>query len=62
MQVLAQDGDALRALEPAGEVDLTVDEAHRTWLTAEGDLVTAVAGEDGSWRLWSWQRVSRAAC
>lgn len=61
VQVLAQDGDALRALEPAGEVDLTVDETHRTWLTAEGDLVTAVAGEDGSWRLWSWQRVSRAA-
>jgi hypothetical protein len=60
VRVVVQDGDRLRSLEPVGEVDLRNDETHRTWLTDDGNLVTAVAGDDGSWRVWSWQMVSRS--
>ncbi|WP_210440410.1 hypothetical protein [Nocardioides xinjiangensis] len=60
VQVLRQDGGRLRALDPVGEVDLTDDGSHRTWLTPDGTLVTAVAAEDDSWRLWFWQTVSRS--
>ena len=59
VRVLYQDGDRLRSLEPLGEVDLRSDETHRTWLTDDGSLVTAVRGGDGTWRLWYWQTVSR---
>lgn len=60
LQVLHQDGERLRALAPVGEVELRNDEAHRTWLTDEGALVTAVAGEGDTWRVWFWQMVSRS--
>ncbi|HEU4338324.1 MAG TPA: hypothetical protein VFR45_13485, partial [Nocardioides sp.] len=58
VQVLHQDGDRLRSLDPVGEVDLRGDDTHRTWLTRDGTLVTAVAGDDATWRLWYWQMVS----
>ncbi|GAA1938532.1 hypothetical protein [Nocardioides hwasunensis] len=60
LQVLYQRGDQLQALAPVGEVPLTDDETHRTWLTTDGSLVTVVAADDGSWRAWSWQMVSRS--
>lgn len=60
VQVLHQDGDRLRALVPVGEVPLRNDGPTRTWLTVDGNLVTAVAGEGGAWRLWFWLMVSRS--
>ncbi|MCP3422155.1 hypothetical protein [Nocardioides pinisoli] len=57
-QVLVQDGDVLRALRPTGEVELADDDTTRTWLTSNGALVTAVAGDGGTWRTWLWQMVS----
>ncbi|GAA1434907.1 hypothetical protein GCM10009641_29580 [Mycobacterium cookii] len=59
-QVLVQDGDRLRALDTTGDVELTDDATTRTWLTAGGALVTAVAEEEGAWRAWQWQMVSGA--
>jgi hypothetical protein len=58
VRVLRQEGERLVELAPVGEVELTDDPTHRTWLTSDGTLVTAVAGEDGAWRLWFWQMVS----
>ena len=57
--VLAQDGDQLRALRAAGEIDLLNEGGVRTWLTQDGALVTVTAQEDGSWTAWSWMIVSR---
>lgn len=57
-QVLVQDGDRLRALDTTGDIELTDDPTTRTWLTANGALVTAVAAEEGTWRTWQWQMVS----
>lgn len=59
LQVLWQDGARLRTLEPVGEVPLTDDDTHRTWLTKDGSLVTVVAGEDDTWRAWFWQMASK---
>lgn len=58
VRVLVQREDRLVALEPVGEVALTDAGDTRTWLTADGSLVSAVAGESGTWRLWSWQVTS----
>lgn len=60
LQVLRQDGDRLRVLAPVGEVPPTNDDTHRTWLTEEGYLWTVVAGDDATWRAWSWVMVSEA--
>ncbi|NYE37684.1 hypothetical protein F4692_002817 [Nocardioides cavernae] len=57
-QVLAQDGDALRELAPVGDVPLTTDASHRTWLTTDGALVTVVAEDDARWRAYFWAMVS----
>ena len=59
LQVLVQDGDRLRALEPAGEIELENRGDVRTWLTQEGALVTVVAAEDDTWHAWQWMLVSR---
>ncbi|GAB3020954.1 hypothetical protein GCM10011376_22540 [Nocardioides flavus (ex Wang et al. 2016)] len=59
VRVVHSDGERLRELEPTGEVALTGDASQRTWLTADGTLVTAVAGEGDTWRLWFWQWVGR---
>ncbi|MBC2934044.1 hypothetical protein [Nocardioides sp. zg-1228] len=57
VQVVVQDGDRLRVLVPTGEIALTAD-GTRTWLTTDGDLVSTVEGEDGTWGAWRWQMVS----
>jgi hypothetical protein len=57
--VLAQDGDQLRALRAAGEINLLNEGGVRTWLTRNGALVTVTATEDGSWTAWTWMVVSR---
>lgn len=57
VQVLAQDGDGLRAMDPVGEIPLANDGPVRTWLTQNGALVTAVQDEDGTWRTWQWVSV-----
>lgn len=59
VQVLVQDGDRLRALEPVGEINVADVGDTRTWLTADGALVTVVADDDGTWRAWQWVMVSR---
>jgi hypothetical protein len=64
-QVLVQHRDRMVPLEPVGEVPLGTgytDEARqfRTWLTSDGDLVTAVAAtadETGPWDVYSWVMV-----
>ncbi len=60
VRVVYSDGKRVRALEPVGEVELVDDDSHRTWLTAGGTLVTAVADADDTWRLWFWTMVSRS--
>jgi hypothetical protein len=57
--VLAQDGDQLRALRAAGEIDLLDEGGERTWLTQNGSVVTVTAQDDGSWTAWTWMMVSR---
>ncbi|MGF9754641.1 hypothetical protein AAII07_05520 [Microvirga sp. 0TCS3.31] len=57
LQVLAQDADGLRALQPVGEVPLANAEPVRTWLTANGALVTLVENGDGTWDTWQWESV-----
>lgn len=59
VRVFTHDGERLRVLEPVGEVEPTDDESHRTWLTTDGSLVTAVAAGDGTWRVWYWLMESR---
>lgn len=66
-QVLVQDRDRMVPLDPVGDVPLGTghtDEARpfRTWLTYNGDLVTAVADtgdESGPWDVYSWVRTGR---
>ena len=58
LQVLVDDGDQMRALQPVGEVDLVNDGDVRTWLTQNGALVTVVAGPDDTWQAWQWVMVS----
>lgn len=68
-QVLVQDRNRMVALEPVGDVPLgtgyTDDRrAFRTWLTYNGDLVTAMADgpdEDGPWDVYSWLVTGRDA-
>ena len=57
LQVLGQDDDGLRALQPVGEVRLANAGPVRTWLTANGALVTVVENGDGTWDAWQWQLV-----
>jgi hypothetical protein len=57
LQVLAQDADGLRALQPVGEVPLANSGPVRTWLTGNGALVTVVDNGDGTWATWQWQSV-----
>jgi hypothetical protein len=59
VEVLAQDGDQLRAVEAVGEIALRNEGDLRTWLTQDGGVVTVTAQEDGSWTAWSWMMVSR---
>jgi hypothetical protein len=59
VQLLVQRGDRIVALEPVGEVPLENTDDTRTWLTENGAVVSAVAGDDDSWQLWSWQMTSR---
>ncbi|RYC14764.1 hypothetical protein [Nocardioides zhouii] len=59
IQVLVQDGNRMRALEPVGEITLVDEGPTRTWLTRNGALVTVVLQEDASWQAWKWVMVSR---
>ena len=59
VMVLIHDGERFRVLEPIGEVVPTNDDSTRTWQSRGGGLVTAVAGDDDTWRLWFWQMTSR---
>lgn len=58
VEVLAQDGDQLRPLEPVGEIDLRNEGSVRTWLTENGGVFTVVEGEDDTWQAWVWTMVS----
>ena len=58
VMVLIHDGERFRVLETVGEVELANDDSTRTWQTRSGGLVTAVAGDDDTWRLWFWQLTS----
>lgn len=60
VRVLTHDGERLRVIDPVGEVEPTTDATHRTWLTEEGSLVTAVVTDDGTWRVWYWILASRS--
>lgn len=51
LEVLVQNGDELRALDPVGEVPLENAGAVRTWLTQNGALVSVVAGPPDRHRL-----------
>jgi len=57
VQVVVQRGERLRFMEPVGDVPLRDEGDVRTWLTADGVLLTAVA-EGEEWRLWQWTMVS----
>ncbi|GAA5117657.1 hypothetical protein GCM10023339_28870 [Alloalcanivorax gelatiniphagus] len=59
VQVLVQRDDRMVVLAPDGEVPLENTDETRTWLTADGWLVSAVAADDGTWLLWTWQMTSR---
>lgn len=63
LEVVVQTADqaGLVRLRPVGEVPFgsgttSAGRAHRTWLTGAGVVVTAVAGDDGSWATWQWVR------
>ena len=59
MQVLVQDADRMVVMDPVGEIDLTNNDDQRTWLTDNGGVLSAIAGDDGTWELWQWMMVSR---
>ncbi len=59
VQVLVQDADRMVVMEPVGEIELTNHDDQRTWLTEYGDVLSAVATDDGRWELWEWMMVSR---
>lgn len=68
VEVVVQTSDqaGLVRLRPVGEVPLgtgTTDggRSYRSWLTAAGVLVTAVAEGDGSWQAWQWVRAGDTA-
>ncbi len=58
LQVLVQDGERMKVLDPVGEITLANEGGVRTWLTQYGGLVTVVADEDGTWQSWIWVMVS----
>jgi hypothetical protein len=58
-EVLVQRTEGLRRMEPVGQVPLLNEGEVRTWLTANGALVTAVADGD-AWQTWQWEMVSGA--
>ncbi|WP_210650601.1 hypothetical protein [Nocardioides sp. SYSU D00065] len=57
VEVVVQRGERLRVLEPVGEVPLSNGDDVRTWLTGDGALLTAVAGDE-HWQVWQWTMVS----
>ena len=59
ISAVVQSGESLTALEATGEVPLENEGDVRSWVTANGGLVTATARDDGSWTAWTWQMVSR---
>jgi hypothetical protein len=59
LEVLVQRTDGLRRMEPVGQVPLLNEGDVRTWLTANGALVTAVADGE-AWQTWQWEMVSGA--
>ena len=59
VRLLVQREAGIVALEAVGEVPLENTEQNRTWLTGSGSVVSAVAGDDGTWQLWSWQVASQ---
>ena len=59
VEVLVQDGDRFRPLQPVGEIALADEGVIRTWLTRNGALVTVVLDEDDTWQAWRWVMVSR---
>ncbi len=59
VQVLTQDDDRMVVMDPVGEIDLTNDDDQRTWLTDNGNVLSAVAAEGDAWVLWEWFMVSR---
>lgn len=60
LQVLVQDGDDLRPLQPVGEVASPgIGGDARSWLTRNGSLVTVLAVEGDTWQAWTWMMVSR---
>jgi hypothetical protein len=59
VQVLTQDDDRVVVMDPVGEIDLTNDDDQRTWLTDNGNVLSAVAAEGDAWVLWEWFMVSR---
>ncbi len=59
LEVLVQRTDGLRRMDPAGQVPLLDEGEVRSWLTANGALVTAVADGD-AWQTWQWEMVSGA--
>lgn len=68
-QVLVQDEDGMVVLEPVGDVPLGTGHTEaarefRTWLTYNGELVTAVADspdEAGPWSVYRWVMVDRGS-
>ena len=58
VQLLVQRDDRIVALAPVGEVPLENTDDNRTWLTGNASVVSAVAGDDDSWQLWSWHMTS----
>ncbi len=59
VQVLTQDDDRMVVMDPVGEIELTNDDDQRTWLTDNGNVLSAVAAEGDAWVLWEWVMVSR---
>ncbi len=59
VQFLVQRGDRIVVLQPVGEVPLENTDDTLFWHTESGSVVSAVAGDDGTWQLWFWQVTSR---
>lgn len=60
VEVLVQDGDRLRTLEPVGAITLANEGPTRTWLTRNGALISVVLDADDTWQAWKWVMVSRS--
>lgn len=59
VELLVERGDRIVELEPVGDVLLENTDDTRFWHTDNGSVVSAVAGDDGSWQLWFWQVTTR---